>query len=198
MSALTPEQAAAVLAKHEAMCWWLARRVGGGMCHQDIEDLASVIRTQFLIAAETYDPDRGIKFGTYAVQIAGMRARRAARLMKSRGVRVPIAYDVENVPAVADLNEPVGDDGTEVLDFVAAPEPDATVVELPGEVWDRVASVLEGSRLRCVLYHFRDGLSFAEIGRRLGVSKSRVGQLMDSAIRVLRATGAFAAYADAA
>lgn len=193
---LTTEQVNDLLARHERMCWWVAKRAGRGLCEHDVEDLAAIVRNQFAFAARTYDPARGCQFGTYALPRAVLCARRAARRLRARGVRVPVDYDVPGVPGVYALGALAvpGDDTSEYGGFFAAPADE--LPPAPADVWGRVRRVLSGNHLLCTELRYRDDLSLEEIGRRIGRTKERVRQILQAAAARLRASGVLDGFAD--
>lgn len=189
---MTPEQTADLLAAHEAMCWWVARRVGHGLSPEDIEDLAAEVRLLFVRSAGTFDPAAGTAFGTYALPFAVRHARRVARRLRAAGVRVPLNYAVEHVPQMVRAAAPVGT-GDELVHLLPAP-----VRADPTEGTDFWAALGRDcgltDRERAILtLLYRDGLRPAELVARGGWGRrGNVYRLVAGAFRKLRASTSLA------
>ena len=64
------------------------------------------------------------------------------------------------------------------VDYIISPEHEQKIVEIIG--------LLEPHQVDCLLLRYRNGLTFREIGGRIGVTSERVRQISDRAIRILR------------
>jgi RNA polymerase sigma factor (sigma-70 family) len=174
---------AEVLAGHESMCWWVARRVCPARRPDLLEDLAAEARAQFVRAAATFDPSRGLKFATYALRVAVHEARRAAAKELRRGVHLP-QYLEGGVRVRAVLDVETGD-GRENHADPPAPEP-AGAPEMPADFWERIGAALDPREAEAVAARFREGLTLTAAGGRMGVSRERVRQLQARALEKLR------------
>jgi RNA polymerase sigma factor (sigma-70 family) len=200
---LTDAERAEVLAKHESMVWWLARKCAGPNANEDtIEEVASAVRAQFVRAAATYDPSQGFKFSTYAVNVARHYGLRAARAHRLAGLHVPDHHrhrkgpggePVEVAPPLSldTTNTGLDGDATSWANMIPAREEEERR-EIPPDFWDRVRKVLPPRHAEVVELYYREGLTYEQVGSRIagksgqGVSRERVRQLLGWALESLR------------
>lgn len=134
------------------------------------DDLVGVGMTALALALARFDPDRGYRFSTYALSvIRGMVTNYARRMGGSLAARVWRA-DGEDWPAsamgVVDV-EDVADPADPFAEVEARWELEWLLERLP----PRPAAIL---RLRLL------GLSYTEVGARMGVSRQRVMQIVSA------------------
>lgn len=190
---MTPDQISDLLARHEAMVWWVARRVGSqtGLDEGDVEELAAEVRARFVRAARTFDPAAGNTFGAYALRPAVAAARQRALELRNGGVHVPkylVQRGVRAAPCVP-IDAPVCEDGATAADLIPA-RPEAE----PGPAFDpdfwAALDGPPGDRLtaqqrEALALRFRDGLTNAAIARRWGRSRELVRLVVATALEKL-------------
>lgn len=173
-----------------------------------LEDLVNEGNLGLLRAAERFEPERGVRFISYAVwwiRQSILRALSRAEAPAPGGGRRPRIRNrgAAEAPAgrrlrIVSLEEPAGDRaGGRLLDLVAdesAPAPDAGLER--GRQRDRLDARLavlperEETVLR--LYFGLDGAppaGLADVGRKLGVSRERARQIKARALARLASTG---------
>lgn len=188
---MSPADAAELLARHEPLCWHLARRYGRDLSADDREDLAAAVRAQLVTCARTFDPGRGFRFTTYAYRLAVFKARSAARQLRAGGVRVPHNYASGRVvPRVLSADEARGADGARLIDLAVAPDAEAPA-EVPADFWERCRAHLTDRQYQCLVLRYREGLSLQAAGDRIGRSKELVRSMCGSAVEKLRGLGVF-------
>lgn len=191
---LTPEQIAAHMERHEAMCWEIAHHYAKTNRTLDAEELAAAARLGFCLGAARFQPSRGHTFATYCRWWALNEVRNLVRRELGRGLKTRADGPVET-PRVASLDAPyrmhtVGGHGRDFRPTIggalAAPEPAAPRPTDAPDFWARVTAPLDPRSGRIVVMRFRDGLTFTEIGARLGVTRTRAQQLTANAVARLR------------
>ena len=158
----------------EVLAGKLGARTGGQMEHDALVGAGLLAVNQ---AALSFDPDRGAKFWTFAYhRVKGaMLDRMRASDVVSRTMRKRIRD--------GHVDEPrrIGDVMTMDL-----PSPSTPLSIDAAHVFETAGRLL-GDRARRVLeLTFRDGLTFAEVGRRLGFSESRACQIVNKSLNQLR------------
>lgn len=182
---LTPEERADVLARHEAMCWDIARQVWRKNLQCDIDDLVSEVRLAFVKCALTFDPSFGWTFATYAYR-SGVRAALAfAAAECARGMKVPSYLGFVPHPtaqlSVGPLANESDDAPSDPTDYRASEPP------YPPDWWDRVTRWLPWRERQMVRLHFECGLTHGEIGQVFGgITRSVVQQTLVRALARLR------------
>lgn len=150
---------------HQDLVWHLARKYGNRGV--DVQDLAQAAQFGLLRAIDRYDPNRNIKFATYAYW----------------WVRQAIVSAISKNSPIASL----GDVDVEQLNQTPTPEVDRGFLEsilgLLDALPSRHAKIL---RMRFGLDPYEPH-KLEEIGQVLGVSKQRVQQVQIEAIKRLRA-----------
>jgi len=211
---------------------YVAGRVGTGLpTHVDVGDLVQSGIFGLVDAIEKFDPERGLRFETYAMQrIRGAilddlrsqdwvpravrsKVKEAERAMERLGARLNrtptdaelaaelgIGLDdlrdfygqlqLTSVVALEDLVAAGRDSGSlvDTLPDDDAVDPVAVLVDQDNrrQLAQAIAQLTERDKLVLSLYYF-ENLSFAEIGKVLGVIPRRVGQLHTRAVHRLRA-----------
>lgn len=189
---LTREEIAEQMARHERMCWKIAYRFKRRNAALSLEDLVAAARLGMLEGAARFEPARGFAFATYCHWYATDRVRRLVKHELGRGLKVPMNGELVK-PSVGSIDAAYRVGGAEyhrqarltVADSLAAPEPDGPP-PLPADFWERAVKALNGRAGRALALHFRDGLTYAEIAQQLGVSRTRVGQIVARALRRLQ------------
>jgi RNA polymerase sigma factor (sigma-70 family) len=164
----------------------LARRLGGLLPgHADREALESDAMYGLLLAARSFDPARGATFATYAsrrihgAMLDGLRERRGC----GRN---------HHPPMVVSLSQPVGaGDGHDAHlgDLLCGDdEPVGTHLEREDHL-ERLLGRLRASERRLVREYYFDDLTLSQIGRRHGISASRVSQCLKDARQRMREVG---------
>jgi len=156
----------------------LARRYSGG--GEPLEDLEQVACLALVRAVDGFDPTRGTAFTSYAVpSIAGAIKRH----FRDNGWSVRVPRDLQELALrVESVND----------ELVAETGHRATAAHLElGRAHDRAAlhSVLEtlDERDRVIIaLYYKEELTQAEIGRKLGYSQMHVSRLLRQAVERLR------------
>lgn len=183
--------------------WWLENNAGliwrtaHKVCRRhrqlDPEDVASVARLAVARCVPTFRP-RGVKFSTYAVPSAERAAWEYAARELAGGVHVAVhrLFDKAAAPAVSSLDA-LADEmgcGADTL----APEPDRAGPPADPAFWEKAAAGLPPVLGRLLVGHYRDGLTYSQLGAEIGKSRGRVEQLMRDAEARVRMSGALDDY----
>lgn len=184
-------------AEHEARnalaanCAALAYRVAGKLRRVfpfvDPEELAADCMVGIVKASRSWMPGKGTSFMTWAHNGAAFWARGSARRHNHRGF-TGLSGRPTFVPVVLDTAKRFGEPDS-VAEMLPAPEPSEPDLS-PSERAAVIARALSGldGRSRLVLkLRYADGLTLAEAGERLGVSKERVRQIQNQALQMARA-----------
>lgn len=165
-----------LVASHLRMVLKAARKIKA----KDIglEDLISIGSVAIATAAQSYDPDRGLRFATFARRPVQWAMWDAAR------PKVADGYTVSTVS----LNAPVGEEGETFLDRLESPADDDDGL---GEVRARLPKAmrrLEPRELQVIeLRYGGDEMTTRyEIAAALGISGERVRQIEEKAILRMR------------
>lgn len=192
---LTPAEVEAVMAGHEAMVWQIAHRLHKACPAGSLDDLASAIRTRLVHAAvHNFDPSRGWKFITYAWPVAVRAGREFLTREAARGIYAPTNYAVER-PGVVYDSEAAGhgrEDDSPLAD-AAAREADARP-EFSPDFWRVVTHRLNARHAEALRLRYRDGLTLAEVGERMGVSRARAQQMEQKALHEIKTDATLVGY----
>ena len=170
---LTRQQTDELIAQHEPLIWWIARRaLGANASIDDIEDCAAEVRLQFVRAAQRYDPGRGIQFNTYVFRLAGYYASRWKYRQKRRGVHIPQRLGAKRGPRVIDL-ESASLSCLSVRDGNIGKDDDDKAA-----IWKTLARVLTSQQLDLLRMRYQDKLSFSTIAAKRGCTTSNVQHLI--------------------
>lgn len=163
---------------------------------KDFEGLEQVCRLGVWRAATTWDPARVPVFYPWGHLVASRVAQRYCKLECRRGLtwvgdvgrRVRLAEYPKVHSEVAEVRTGLAG-GPDVLPVHNYPAPDAPRrPSWPAGRWDDVLSALPDGRLRDVVRRVAlGGESYRALGAEYGVSKERVRQLWNAAVRALRA-----------
>jgi RNA polymerase sigma factor for flagellar operon FliA len=140
-------------------------------------------------AIDSFDPDRGVKFGTFAARrIRGrmLDALRLAdwvpRLERQRGVEAPV---IQSLHATAAATEVRNVEFAEIVEDKAAQLPYA---RLSGsETWQALIRILPTEFRLMMTMRYVDDLTMKEIGQAIGMSESRISQIHAEALRIMKA-----------
>jgi RNA polymerase primary sigma factor len=159
-----------------------------------LSDLIDEGNIGLMRAARKFDETKGIKFISYAVWWI-RQAILQARAEQSRIVRVPL-YRTRDVPeAQLSLQAPVANgDDSQLLEYLpdhATPRPDeqALNTSLTESIDGALARLKAREALIVRLYYGLDddeALTLEQIGARLGITRERVRQIRDRALRRMR------------
>ena len=148
----------------------------------DAEDLRGEGYVGLIDAVTKFDPSRGVRFGTYAdLRIRGAMlddlrymdwVPRLTRTRVRQGMDITIKF-------MLPLEGPIGRDasGQEYTRADIQPGPDLNPAD--GDRVERILDALPGRLRAIVRLYALEGLTMAEVGKRIGRSESRVGQLMN-------------------
>jgi RNA polymerase sigma factor for flagellar operon FliA len=186
---------------------YVAGRLGSGLpAHVDDDDLVSYGLLGLIGAIERFDPEREIKFETYALgRIKGAIIDELRSLdwvprsirARAREIERAIAENLMEISrtSIAALDElwtvSAGGDQVALIDTIEDPTgPSPTTAldetELREAMADAIARLPEREKLVVTLYYYEE-LTLREIGEVLGVTESRVSQLHTKAILRLKA-----------
>lgn len=152
--------------------------------HLPFEDLVQEAMLGACMAADRYDPARGLKFMTYARW--WMHQRLSAYYYGNHSMASPRSTKVKGLTT---------DEGVEGLYTVVDPSPSPEMIVLEAD-WDRKAEASLALALRLLPEKYRDVVLLRwlreetrkAIGSRFGVSAQRVHQIELAAITRLRAS----------
>lgn len=161
--------------------------------HIDADDLIQAGYFGLADAKRRFDPQRGIKFQTYATpRIRGAmldairEADWAPRLVRRRREKVPKIHSINRSMRLNGLGAE-GLNGREKLyDFPDLRPPEEPSVE-DRDQFERSLAFLHGQMRQVILLNFREDKNLREIGDILGLSESRISQIRGQAFRILRA-----------
>jgi RNA polymerase sigma factor for flagellar operon FliA len=197
---------------------YVAGRLGSGLpAHVEEEDLVSYGLLGLIGAIERYDPDRDVKFETYAIaRIKGaiidelrsldwvprsVRARareieRAMAALEAKLHRPPTDEEIANQVGITTEELEVA--LIDTIEDTEAPSPESSLsaTELKEALGEAIARLPEREKLVVTLYYYEE-LTLREIGEVLGVTESRVSQLHTKAILRLKARLSGASRAEA-
>jgi len=181
---------------------YVAGRLGSGLpAHVEEGDLVSYGLLGLIGAIERFDPERDIKFETYAIaRIKGsiideLRSMDwVPRSVRARARDIERTIEISRSP-IAALDElwagSTGGDPVALIDTLEdpeAPEPQLAMAqtELREALGEAISRLPEREKLVVTLYYYEE-LTLREIGEVLGVTESRVSQLHTKAILRLKA-----------
>jgi RNA polymerase primary sigma factor len=177
----------------------IARRYVG-RSDMDIDDLIQEGNIGLMHALEKFDPQRGVHFSTYAVWWIRQAISRA---IDDRGgaIHIPAYLHIADrkakredttgayvsvLPAIVSMDIPVaGDEDWMFGDTLEAPTTDAEEDAEDAAILARILAQVS-EREQAVLLLRYDGRSYAEIGKRFGISGERARQIGKHALRKLR------------
>lgn len=187
-------QLLAALGETEGMAWKIAAKLRARNPHApwlDVCELHAEVSAAFKYAAMLFDPARGVKFGTYAYRAGWNAGLSWLRQELARGMHVPASHAITCVFHVGLPGEAHGD---LVGDRAKGDAP----AEYPADFWEDATVGLTDGERAVLVGVYRDGRRQTEVGRELGVSKSRANQFHASAVKKLKAGRRLAKYLDAA
>jgi RNA polymerase sigma factor (sigma-70 family) len=173
---LTPDERELLLARHEGLVKAIAAKWKRSYPQLELEDLASEIRLGFVIAANRFDTSIGRPFIAYACRWARGCVRMFIQREVASGTRVPRLHGTVFVN-IARLTV---DD--------AIPERVNHESEVPVDFWPRVEQILGERLTRVVQMRFCNELPLNACAKELGVSRRRIQQLQQDALKRLRAS----------
>ena len=166
------------LACQIAMKWW--RRNPG----TDLDELISSARAGMCRAVVSFDPARA-KFQTYAGWWILHFVRLSVGQQVARGTHVPSRDGMKAVGVVNYADVVEWGEGDRPYDpFLARPE-DSRHLELKG-MWQRLTAALPFRLRRALKLRYIEGLTLAECGDRMGVSRERIRQMCERAFQLIR------------
>lgn len=165
-----------LVTENVALAHWVAKTYCAGIrCLDQLEDIRSAALLGLVKAARTYDPEyrttqgQAVKFSTYATFCIRQALNHHHRQRKRAQPLSLDAAEVEN-PALLAVEDPPNDHQDEAEN-----------------VFRLLAMAGLSDRHREALHlYYMEGMSVEEVGCRLGVSKTRVQQIIKKAIRRVR------------
>lgn len=169
----TPREKNRLIAGYHRAISYITMMAQEVMSPEDYEELVSDCMMSASRAIDAYDPERGTSMDTLVWRyIRGTMSNSyrtaisQARKMERRNLSIQTFTDAEAVP-----DSPAPDIADEA-DYI---------------VWrDSILATIKNPRQRLVLENTLDGLTFAETGRRLGVSREAVRQIHNRGVHVVR------------
>lgn len=192
---LTTAEIEDLLAEHEAMCWWVARRVLRGFSRRIqedlVEDVAAEVRTVFVSAAHRFNPQLGFRFSTYALRLATLRAihyvsahrRGGMHVSYNRSAKIPVRS-----PLSLDeyLSQNHADDALATFATVTA-DPFARESDIdPEDLWRVVEQAVGTVGAQAIRLWLRGGIRQEDVGRRYGRSRGWLSMVIGRLRRVLQ------------
>jgi RNA polymerase sigma factor (sigma-70 family) len=179
---LTRQQIEELLAQHEPMIWWIARRTLGKNANiDDIEDCAAEVRLQFVRAAQRYDPGRGVQFNTYVYRLAIYHASRWKQRQKRRGVHVPRRLGAICGPRVINLEASKLRNCLSVNDNNIGKNNEEKTA-----IWKILAQVLSSQQLELLRMRYQDRMFFSTIATKKGCTASNIQHLTSKILARVR------------
>lgn len=180
---LTPDQMLSALDSIAALAWQLAASFAKTYRDLDLHELHAVASWAFKVAAMKYDPRRGAKFITVAYQYARFELIHYCRCEVARGLHVPENHPVWFAPRLATVGVNAKEHEHNPHDHRANPNSLlARLADLGEDFWTSATRTLDRREREVIIGTFRDDQRQIDIAARLGISKQRVGQLLDRAM----------------
>src|SRR5215471_11791914 len=193
-----------LIVNYSPLVKYVAGRLGSGLpAHVDEADLVSYGLLGLMSAIDRYDPERDIKFETYAIaRIRGLEGQ-LGRAPADTEIAAKVGITTEeleeslvdisrtSIAALDELWSTSGEgDQVSLLDTLEDPESirPADVLdetELREALAEAISRLPEREKLVVTLYYYEE-LTLREIGEVLGVTESRVSQLHTKAILRLK------------
>src|ERR1700760_3792758 len=191
---------------YSPMVKFVAGRLGAGLpSHVEDADLISYGLVGLIGAIERFEPERGIKFETFAMtRIRGsiideLRSLGwVPRSVRSRAreieqAQAKLEHQLQRAPTEVDLADKLGMTETELQSalleiansWAAAPQEALASNEVKDRLTEAIGSLPEREQLVVALYYY-ENLTLREIGEVLGVTESRVSQLHTKAVMRLK------------
>jgi RNA polymerase sigma factor (sigma-70 family) len=184
-----PAALQALLAAHRGMLWQFARRWGRKIDGFDLDDAFQEVQIAAIEALETYDPESGYRFLTYAGRKIVWTLK---RLWQRQGTI--------SIPGGGNLRAPHLREKARQARKIGAIDQAFGMADPHGEIQpvERAIAAEEKRHLRraldrlparerlVVLNRIVAGEKLEPIGRRIGVSKERVRQLQTKALKELK------------
>lgn len=148
--------------------------------HQySVDDVFQVAGIGLTKAYNSYDVDKDILFMTYLATIVNNEIRM-------------YHYKNEKHVGVKSLDSPIGEHPTLLIDMLADnTDYEEIAVENINKVWinnlcKKLIEHLNSREKKIIKYRFMDGLALRKIGEKVGISGSRIGQIIDSCIAKMK------------
>lgn len=157
---------------------------------RNLSEMAGYAADGLMQAVERFDPDRGLRFLTYAgprMLYAILDALRAndwvPRLERTRAKtddrKIIRQVSINRlVDAHRKCDQSINEDGLGVFD------PEDT-----RDFWVEACRGLSKMQRLALMLHFRCGLTMKQVGKSLGVSESRISQVLSDTVKTIRANG---------
>ncbi|MFU0784531.1 sigma-70 family RNA polymerase sigma factor [Clostridium sp.] len=148
--------------------------------HQySVDDVFQVAGIGLTKAYNSYDVDKDILFMTYLATIVNNEIRM-------------YHYKNEKHVGVKSLDSPIGEHPTLLIDMLADnTDYEEIAVENINKVWinnlcKKLIEHLNSREKKIIKYRFMGGLTLRKIGEKVGISGSRIGQIIDSCIAKMK------------
>lgn len=169
---MTDDELVRLIAESRPHVRALARQLAGrdwGLA----DDVESVLRLHYVIAARKFDGSRGSTFCLYADAFAVPEARRFLYHERRRGVRY--------------WDRPVGElwAGADYLNVLVVPPPPPEPDPIPPDLWDRARHALTANQWAVVDAVYGQGVPPAELARWMGRTRQLVSATLITACRKL-------------
>jgi RNA polymerase sigma factor (sigma-70 family) len=175
---LAPMTSARAVAEYSALVHRLVNKYG--RTGADLADLEQEGFLALIKSARAWRPDGGASFLSYAWRAISGHLGRVCRYARRRGVSAPrgnVALQFD------DMDAPVGEDeGATLHDVMAAPD---ELEEHAQEIALRDGVAKLPAQERRVMNLLLDGMNHPGAGGVLGLSRNRIGQIVDAAIERL-------------
>ena len=179
------DRVARLVAEYDKFIWQQARVLVCSVAkeapyrkrYELIEEVAAIIRLQYVMAARTFDESLGWKLSTYANRYAVLAARHFLDGERRRGVHVP------HQKSATEPLTPVGSFRTEIDDPPCRPEPESNV---PSFFWNHVRLATTKREWSIIKAVYLDGEKCRRVGERMGFSHGYANMVLKQAVRRLR------------
>ena len=154
-----------------ALAYWALRQTArpGQRSGRDAGERESQALLTLVRCAKHFDPSRGWKFSTYYYRSVRSELHKLYCRDCAGGAAAQLAEQEYDNPALARVDAALA-----AVDESDRPDPLALVA-------------LAGADAKAVRWHYLDGLTFAAIGKRLGVSKQQAQNRVRRGLRAIRA-----------
>jgi len=150
------------------------------------EELYQIMVQGWLYAGTVFDKRRKTRFSSYASGWGEAYIRRFLIQEANRGFRTPGMYErLVRLPRPVSADQGFGPTDFKFRDTIAARKSDEEP-EFPDDFWYRVYKFLDPLKRKVIEMRYQRGMILEEIGKELGMTRARAGQIEDLALERIR------------